>query len=82
MSKMELLGVSEAKNLTKQKWKQYCGTPCILKVFLESLDHIFLRKIFDISKVCEKQVGPTSESNSIIKCILICGLEFYIQNFP
>ena len=28
MSKMELLGASEAKNFTKQKWKQYCGTPC------------------------------------------------------
>ena len=28
MSKMELLGASEDKNLTKQKWKQYCGTPC------------------------------------------------------
>ena len=29
MSKMELLGASEAENLTKQKLKQYCGTPCI-----------------------------------------------------
>ena len=28
MSKMELLGALEAKKLTKQKWKQYCGTPC------------------------------------------------------
>ena len=29
MSYMELLGASESENLTKQKWKQYCGTPCI-----------------------------------------------------
>ena len=28
MSKMKILGASEAENLTKQKWKQYCGTPC------------------------------------------------------
>ena len=26
---MELLGALEAKKLTKQKWKQYCGTPCM-----------------------------------------------------
>ena len=26
---MELLGASEAEKLKKQKWKQYCGTPCI-----------------------------------------------------
>ena len=25
-----LLGALEAEKLTKQKWKQYCGTPCIL----------------------------------------------------
>ena len=25
---MDLLGALEPKNLTKQKWKQYCGTPC------------------------------------------------------
>ena len=29
MSKTTLLGASKAENLTKQKWKQYCGTPCI-----------------------------------------------------
>ena len=26
---MELLGALEAKKLTKQNWKQYCGTPCM-----------------------------------------------------
>ena len=25
---MDLLGALEAEKLTKQKWKQYCGTPC------------------------------------------------------
>ena len=34
MSKMELLGASEAENFTKQKWKQYCGTPCICTTWL------------------------------------------------
>ena len=28
MSKMEFLGALEADKLTKQKWEQYCGTPC------------------------------------------------------
>ena len=28
MSKLELLGLLVAEKLTKQKWKQYCGTPC------------------------------------------------------
>ena len=28
MSKMELLDALEAEKLMKQKWKQYCGTPC------------------------------------------------------
>ena len=32
MSKMEFLGASEAEKLTKQKWEQYCGTPCTLKL--------------------------------------------------
>ena len=27
MSKMEFLGALEVEKLTKQKWKQYCGTP-------------------------------------------------------
>ena len=27
---MELLDALEAEKLMKQKWKQYCGTPCIL----------------------------------------------------
>ena len=31
MSKIELLGALEAEKLTKQKCKQYCGTPCITK---------------------------------------------------
>ena len=26
---MELLGALEAEKLTKGKWKQYCGTPCM-----------------------------------------------------
>ena len=30
MSKMELLDALEAKKLMKQKWKQYCWTPCII----------------------------------------------------
>ena len=30
MSKMEFLDALEAKKLTKQKWEQYCGTPCML----------------------------------------------------
>ena len=25
---MEFLGALEAEKLTKQKWEQYCGTPC------------------------------------------------------
>ena len=25
---MEYLGALEAEKLTKQKWEQYCGTPC------------------------------------------------------
>ena len=29
MSKMEFLDAFEAKKLIKQKWEQYCGTPCI-----------------------------------------------------
>ena len=29
MSKMELLAALEAEKLRKEKWKQYCGTPCI-----------------------------------------------------
>ena len=28
MSKKELLGALEAEKFTKQKCKQYCGTPC------------------------------------------------------
>ena len=28
---MEFLGALEAKKLTKPKWEQYCGTPCIWK---------------------------------------------------
>ena len=28
-----------------------------------------------------KQVGPTPESNSIFKCILVCGLRFDIEKF-
>ena len=28
MCKVEFLGVLEAEKLTKQKWEQYCGTPC------------------------------------------------------
>ena len=27
MSKMEFQGALEVEKLTKQKWKQYCGTP-------------------------------------------------------
>ena len=35
MSKMEFLCALEAEKLTKQKLKQYCGTPCIsLELFL------------------------------------------------
>ena len=30
MSKIELLGALEAKKSTKQKCKQYCGTPCMI----------------------------------------------------
>ena len=30
MCKVEFLGALEAEKLTKQKWEQYCGTPCIL----------------------------------------------------
>ena len=26
---MEFLGALEAEKLTKQKWEQYCGTPCM-----------------------------------------------------
>ena len=33
MSKMELLDALEAQKLMKQKWKQYCGTPCMLFYF-------------------------------------------------
>ena len=29
---MELLGALEAKKLTKEKWKQYCGTPCYMYI--------------------------------------------------
>ena len=34
MSKMELLGALETEKLTKQKCKQYCGTPCIIIIQL------------------------------------------------
>ena len=30
MPKMEVLGALEAEKLTKQKFKQYCGTPCTM----------------------------------------------------
>ena len=30
---MEFLGALEAEKLTKQKWAQYCGTPCISFMF-------------------------------------------------
>ena len=30
MAKMELLGALEAEISTKQKCKQYCGTPCMI----------------------------------------------------
>ena len=32
MSKIELLGALEAKKLTIEKWKQYCGTPCTMYI--------------------------------------------------
>ena len=31
---MEFLGTLEAEKLTKEKWKQYCGTPCMFQNWL------------------------------------------------
>ena len=31
---MEFFGASEAEKLTKQKWEQYCGTPCTFSHFV------------------------------------------------
>ena len=33
MSKMEFLGALEAEKFNKQKWEQYCRTPCRYKGF-------------------------------------------------
>ena len=37
-------------------------------------------KLLVYNKIKDRQVGPIPESNSILKCILVCGLEFNIQN--
>ena len=49
MSKMELLGALEAEKFTKQKCKQYCGTPCtidkpdnVYNVVLQVLDLTYI----------------------------------------
>ena len=31
---MEFLGALEAEKLTKEKWKQYCGTPCTMSHYI------------------------------------------------
>ena len=52
MSKMEFLGALEVENLRKQKWEQYCGTPCnkgnsvILKDLQHFVIHLQIKKQF------------------------------------
>ena len=39
MCKVEFLGALEAEKLTKQKWEQYCGTPCKKQRIYESREY-------------------------------------------
>ena len=66
MSKMKLLRALEAEKLTKEKCKQYCGTPCITQYF-----YCWISQYYQNRYVCKKT--PTfwdiTENNTYISII-------------
>ena len=62
MSKMELLDALEAKKLMKQKWKQYCGTPCIM---VENTKLSLAKNSFCFRTSDQWNKIPTSIRNSV-----------------
>ena len=52
---MELLGALQAKKLTKEKWKQYCGTPCAT-TFKIVVYYNYLSGIFRSKHECKLQL--------------------------
>ena len=68
MSKMGLLSALEAEKLTKQKWEQYCGTPCTIgkKIQNRGLKTYKYRNVVDIL--------PLAMIDDI-NAISVCGIE-------
>ena len=60
---MKLLSALEAEKLTKQKWKQYCGTPCRIELMskLVVFPKMFVSKKFEVQTkffFFEKNASP------------------------
>ena len=68
---MELLGASEAENLTKQKWKQYCGTPCSYHS-----PHVFIDLVLQITIIVFTAADILYISGKILQ-----GPLYFVQNF-
>ena len=69
MPNMELLGALEVEKLTKQKWEQYCGTPC-------NTWHLTIR-------LKMKKIQSDYNSNVLVKALrskLIGGFRLKVKN--
>ena len=73
---MELLGALEAEKSTKEKWKQYCGTPCSMHYELASRVILWQSDIYwgeiirdlrdqncpDYTKICKRSIQSSTRS--------------------
>ena len=59
----------EAEKLTKQKWKQYCGTPCTCKILFSSTLHLCFQFYLRFSYLFPHE---KHEIDYLDICIYIC----------
>ena len=66
MSIVGLLGALEAEKSTKQKWKQYCGTPCIYSFF----------------KIIEYQEEIQTQKLNVVHIMIYIRIFVILNNIP